>query len=352
MNYGLLVLGEHPPERLVRLAKLVESFGFENLWYAEEKFFRDPYVGMTYLLQHTSHIKLGTGVTDPYTIHPALTAMRMGSFAELAGERAVLGIGAGFSGLHALGLKQPRPVTALREAIALIRRLWAGETVTVEGKVISFRGGELNFEARAGIPIHIATSGRQILRLAGEIADGVWLGDLASKEVIQPALAEARRGAERGGRALEDLPIISRANLILSDDAKAARDRMRGWIATSLWYTYPKWDYHFNYRPEWDERLKPYTDFLEKIGRKPRNVDDFKMVADYQHLIGDDMVRDAALAGTVDDVAAQVVETAENTAITQYTLYPMPLDGQTMESVLTLFAEEVMPQVEAALSGR
>ena len=279
MNYGLLLLGEHSPDRLIRLAQLVENYGFENLWYAEEKFFRDPYVSLTHALHHTARIKVGLGVTDPYTRHPALTAMAMGTLAELAGGRGVLGIGAGFSGLQALGVKQPKPVKALREAIDLMRRLWAGETVTTEGEIVSFYGGELNFKPPSNIPIHIATSGRQILRLAGEIADGVWLGDLASPRVIAPALAEVRRGAARAGRSLDGFPLISRANVILSSDAAAARAPMRGWIATSLWYTYPKWDYHFNYAPEWEERLKPFKDFLEKFGRKPRNVDDFKHIA-------------------------------------------------------------------------
>jgi 5,10-methylenetetrahydromethanopterin reductase len=310
MNYGLLLLGEHTPDRLIGLAQLIEKHGFENLWYAEEKFFRDPYVSLTHVLHHTSRIKVGVGVTDPYTRHPALTAMAMGTLAELAGERGVLGIGAGFSGLQALGMKQPKPVTALREAISLMRRLWAGETVTTEGEIISFYGGELNYKSPPNIPIHIATSGRQILRLAGEIADGVWFGDLASPRVIEPALAEVRRGAARAGRSLDGFPLISRANLILSDDAAAAREPMRGWIATSLWYAYPNWDARFNYSPDMEERLKTFKDFVVEFGRKPRNVDDFKLVAQFQHLITDDLVQDAALAGTVDDVVKQIVAAA------------------------------------------
>lgn len=349
MNYGLLLLGEHSPERLLNLARFAENHDFENVWYADEKFFRDPYVSLTYVLQHTFRIKVGTAVTDAYTRHPALTAMAMGTLAELADGRAVLGIGAGFSGLQAMGMQQPKPVAALREAIDLIRKLWASEIVTTEGKVISFRGGELNFKAPPNTPIYIATSGRQILRMAGEIADGIMLGDLASANVIEPALAEARRGAERASRSLAGMPLISRANLILSDDAAAARERMRGWIATGMWYTYPRWNYYFNYTPEWEERLQPFKDFLENFGRKPRNVDDLGLVADYLHLITDDMVRDAALAGTVDDVVKQIAEVA-STGVTQITLYPMPLEGQTIRSVLEQFVNNVQPRVEELLA--
>jgi 5,10-methylenetetrahydromethanopterin reductase len=181
------------------LARFAEAHDFENLWVSDEKFFRDPYVSLIYLAQHTERISLGTCVTDPYTRHPALTAMAMGTLDEVAGARAVLGLGAGFSGLQAMGMPHVKPVVALREAIALIRRLWVGETVNMQGKTIVFHSAELNFKARPDIPIMIASSGWQILRLVGEVADSVMLGDLASVRVIAPALAEVKRGQSAPG---------------------------------------------------------------------------------------------------------------------------------------------------------
>lgn len=351
MRYGLLLLGEHSPGRLRDLARFAEEQGFDHLWYADEKFYRDPYVSLSYVAQHTSRIKLGTCVTDPYTRHPALTAMAMGTLAELTDGRAVLGIGAGFSGLHAMGIRQARPTRALREAVELIRQLWAGGAVTYLGETVRFHGGELNFKPPAEIPVLIATSGRRILQLAGEIADGVMLGDLASSRVITPALAEVRRGADRAGRSLTGVPLISRANLIISEDQAEARKPMRPWIAIGLWHTYPRWDYYFNYAPEWQERLGPLREFIERHGGKPRNVGDFNLVAQYAELIDDDMVRDAALAGSVDDVVRQIVEVAR-TGITHLTLYPVPLGDQTIELVLETFVRDVAPAVEAALKIR
>jgi 5,10-methylenetetrahydromethanopterin reductase len=352
MRYGLLLLGEHAPERLRNLARFAEEHGFDHLWYADEKFYRDPYVSLTYVAQHTSRITLGTCVTDPYTRHPALTAMAMGSLAELAGGRAVLGIGAGFSGLQAMGIKQTTPTTALREAIDLIRQLWAGGPVTYLRDTVKFHGGELNFTPPSKIPVLMATSGRRILQLAGEIADGVMLGDLASPRVIAPALAEVTRGAHRAGRSLADvLPLISRANLIIAEDPAEARRPMRPWIAIGLWHMYPRWDYYFNYTPAWHERLRPIEEFIQRQGGKPRNVGDFNLIAAHADLIGDDLVRDAGLAGTVDDVVRQIVEIA-GTGITHLTLYPVPVGRQTIESVLETFVTDVVPAVHAALERR
>jgi len=346
MEYGLLLLGSHEPDALLNLAQFAERHDFADLWYADEKFYRDPFVSLAYLAQHTERIRLGTCVTDPYTRHPALIAMAMGSLDEVANKRAVLGIGAGFSGLQAMGVHNTKPVVALREALPLIRQLWAGETVTYEGELIAFHEGELNFKARPDIPIMIATRGKLILRLAGEMADEVMLGDIATPRTINLAMDEVKRGAEKVGRSIAGMPVISRVNLILSDDADKAREPMRGWLANSLWHAYPRWQSYFNYTPEWEEHFQPIKDFVKRHGGKPRNVGDRALIAEHTHLISDDLVRDAALAGTVEDVAQQIVDITTQTAVTQITLYPMPLEGQTIESVLEQFVTEVLPAVE------
>ena len=91
----------------------------------------------------------------------------MATLDELAGGRAVLGIGAGASGFAALGIARRQPATAIREAVSLIRRLWAGETVTQAGRVVQFNGGHLDFQARPTIPILVAGRGPAHPRAGG-----------------------------------------------------------------------------------------------------------------------------------------------------------------------------------------
>lgn len=349
MRYGLLLLGEHAPDRLRRLARTAETNDFEHLWYADEKFFRDPYASLAFVSQHTERIKLGTCVTDPYTRHPAITAMAMATTDEYSEGRGVLGIGAGFSGLQAMSIPRDQPVTALREAIELIRELWAGSTVTYEGKTVSFQEGELNFPARSDIPVAIASAGRQILRLAGEVADKVMLGDLASADVIHKALEEVRAGASKAGRLLSDIYLITRVNLIVSDDVKAGSDLMRPWVTGDLWGVYPNWKTMFTYRPEWDEQLAPFKVFIEDYGGRPRNVGDFTLIAQYNDLVTDNMVRDKALVGSADDIVRQIVEIA-GTGINEITIYPLTMPGQDIETVLDSFSRDIKPRVDKELA--
>src|SRR4051794_18965122 len=105
----------------------IEDLGLGTLWYADERFYREPYVGLAACALATSRLLLGTCVTDPYTRHPALTAAAIASLDELSNGRAVLGLGAGISGYNNLGITLERPAIRLREAITMVRRLLAGE---------------------------------------------------------------------------------------------------------------------------------------------------------------------------------------------------------------------------------
>lgn len=343
MNYGLLLLGEHSPDHVIRLARLAEAHGFQDFWFADEKFYRDPFVSLTHTAHSTTTIRLGTCVTDPFTRHPAVIAMAAATLDEVSAGRAVLGLGAGFSGLEAMGVRRGKTVRSLRAAIDAIRRLWAGETVSLEDEAFVLRDIRLDFPARRDIPILLASSGKQILRLAGEVSDEVMLGDLGASAVLAPALAEVERGAAKAGRSVGTMNRIARLNLVLSDDLEAARQAVRPWILAFLWHTYPDWSRLLDYTPDWEERLQPLKDFIAARGGKPRNVGDREQVLQFGPLLPDHLVRRYALAGPASDIVDQIGEIAA-CGITQVTLYPTPLPGQTGESVLEEFFERVLPR--------
>src|SRR5689334_25248596 len=98
MRFSVLSLSRFPMARLAEFAEIVEDLGYDGLWLADQRFYREPYVSLAYCATRTSKIQLGVGVTDPYTRHPALTAMAIATLDEVAHGRAVLGIGAGGSG--------------------------------------------------------------------------------------------------------------------------------------------------------------------------------------------------------------------------------------------------------------
>jgi 5,10-methylenetetrahydromethanopterin reductase len=332
-RFSLLLNAEHEHRRLIAIARQAEELGFHTLWYADERFYRETYIGLAACALATSRLGLGPAVTDPFTRHPALTAAAIASLDELSGARAVLGYGAGLSGFHNLGLRHRRPALALREAIHVIRRLWSGERVTFEGAVIFIRDGRLNFPARAGIPIYLAADGPHTLRLAGEAADGVILSHCASPLILKSKLERMREGRKMAGRTLGPA-VVARLDASVSRDERAALHQAKVRLARLLWAQYPNILYLGPHRltlpEELDRRLREAGPF-----QRTHDLAAFRRFAD---AIPDELVFPIALAGTPEQVARQAAAVIETGAdeIMAYLLVP---EGETMESVMELFAE-------------
>lgn len=234
-TFGVAVFPEHEPRRFADLCRRVDTGVFEQLWIPDERFFRDLTVQLTLAAGSTSRVRIGSAVTDPFIRHPALTATLMASVDEVAGGRLIAGIGAGVSGFKQLGLKQERPQLAIREGVALMRALWRGGNVDLDGKTTSFHGVGLDFTpVRRDIPVWIAGRGPAVLELAGEVAQGVMVGALASEPGLRYANAHIDKGLAKAGR---DASSITRAvwlHTAIAEDGAAARDAVRTIVAGAL----------------------------------------------------------------------------------------------------------------------
>src|SRR5205823_2475703 len=126
------------------------------------------------------------------------------------------------------------------EAVDMVRRLLAGETVTAAGKVIALTEGKLQFvPPRRHIPIYFATHGPQVTRLAGEVADGVLIANTLVPSAIDHYLGQLGDGAARAGRKSSDLDVHLRVEICLDEDEAAARQVMRRRVAARLLAGYP-----------------------------------------------------------------------------------------------------------------
>lgn len=330
MDMGLLVLGEHPYDTLLELAQCAESHGYDIFWYADEKFYRDVYVGLTAVAMQTRYIRLGPCVTDPYARHPALTAAAMAALDELSGGRAVLGFGAGGTGFPTMGLTRSRPAVAIREAITIMRGLWRGETVHYQGEIISCHHGRLNFSAPRVLPIIVGTRGYHTLKMAGAVADGVMIAPYASQPGLDYALDRIQQGA--GGRPVQT---IARVDVCMSDrDPHAARQAVKPMIVLPLWNSYP----NFGYLDVLD--LNVPDSLLEQLAKR-----DYSLIKPSASLVPDTFVRHLAVAGSRSEVIGQLQEIAA-TGVDQITIYPIVLPGQTLHGVIRGFAQDVMPHVQ------
>ena len=223
--------------RQMECAKLAEELGYGTYWVPEDYFFRGAFSLASAVACSTRRMRVGLGVVNPYTRHPALTAMEFGALTEIAEGRTVLGLGAGVRYWMETQMRIPyaRPTAAMREAVEIVRRMFRGEALTYEGKVFRTDAAKLSFPApRAEIPIHLGVLGPKNLEMAGEIADGVILSGMTSAAYARFAAEHVRRGAERAGRSLDDVEIAAYLLISVSPDERAAREAVKPFLATLL----------------------------------------------------------------------------------------------------------------------
>jgi 5,10-methylenetetrahydromethanopterin reductase len=105
------------------------------------------------------------------TIARAAAALR-----EIHPAKFRLGLGVGgLQDLARLGLGVEKPVPMLKDTIDALRRIWAGETLTIKGEDFDLRQFLARYRTGFSIPLYLGVRGPQLLRLAGRIADGVIL---------------------------------------------------------------------------------------------------------------------------------------------------------------------------------
>jgi 5,10-methylenetetrahydromethanopterin reductase len=327
-HFGVGLADGFPIRTVGSLAADVEAKGFDDLWIPDERFERDVFVMLSVAAQRTRRLMLSTCVTDPYIRHPMLTAVAIATLDELTGGRARVALGAGLSGFTALGIERRRPATAIREAIAIMRRAWEGAPVWFDGELLACRGAQLAFPARSDIPVYVAGRGPAVLRAAGELADGVIIGTFSSERTIAAALAQVDRGLARSERTRAALDVTSWLYVAISDDAEQARLAVRRPVAVAVWGSRP---------------------ILHEIGvRIPRRLEELMDRASYSlsgpaleeaaSLVPLELTEDLAVAGTATEVTARLrrILGAGVNGIAGW-LHPVP--GATYAETLSAFAD-------------
>jgi 5,10-methylenetetrahydromethanopterin reductase len=175
MRFSLRLNNDLTLPEYVALAQAAEEVGFDQFWVSDDLFLRSAFVILPVVAQATRRIQIGSGIFNPYTVHPAELAMFASTMDELSGNRFNLGLAAGAGEfLKWIGIDQGAPLAMLGETIAALRRLQAGERVALEGRFLRWSGeAYLRTPALRQTPIYVGAMGPKMLALAGELADGV-----------------------------------------------------------------------------------------------------------------------------------------------------------------------------------
>jgi len=232
MRFSLRLNNDLPLAVYPDLARAAEAAGFDQFWVSDDLFLRSVWVILASAAQATSRIQLGTCIVNPFTLHPAEMAMAAATLDELSGRRLLLGISSGAEDFLAwVGLHPERPVSAVAETIAALRRLWRDERVHPAGAVWPAWTSEayLRFPVRE-IPIYVGAMSLRMLRLIGQQADG-GLPLLFPPEHYAEAMAHVEAGARQAGRDPASLDVAACIWCSIAADRQAAEAVLRDKIA-------------------------------------------------------------------------------------------------------------------------
>jgi 5,10-methylenetetrahydromethanopterin reductase len=218
---------DHDPSYVVDAAETLDSeLAYDNFFIGDERLNRNTHALLALAAANTDDIGLGTGVTNPYTRHPAITAAAMATLDKASDGRAHLGLGGGSPiVLDPLGYDQDDPIGTVRDAVKMIRGLLDGEEMTVERKEFEIHDAGLDVTPDNDVPIYVAGRGPHLLGLGGFRGDGVIAGaGVATVEGMEYAMEKIAEGAEKADRDVADIDVVCWAFLSIADDRETALD--------------------------------------------------------------------------------------------------------------------------------
>ncbi len=228
------------PGVAVRMAQRAEADGFDG-WFVvdSQNLAGDCYVALAQVAAATERIQLGTGVTNPHTRHPAVTASAIASVHAASGGRAVLGIGRGDSALAHLGLA-PAPVRAFERYLVQVQAYLRGDEVAFEDLGVEGVDDASSLELAGRpessrlhwlprdlpkVPVTVAATGPRVIEVAARHADRVSLALGADPERVAWGIAQAHAVAS-------DVAIGAFVNVVCHDDRDTAHALASGSTST------------------------------------------------------------------------------------------------------------------------
>ena len=276
-------------------ARAAEERGFARV-SAGETTGRDMVTTFAVVGERTDRIGVSTDVLSPYGRAPTVLAQTALTMHEATGGRFRLGLGTSSpaiaGGWHGADFDQP--LRRLREAIDVIREVYAGGRVSYEGEIYDVGG--LAYEGPVPDdppPIDVAALGPKAVELAGRFADG-WVPQLFTPDGLEERLADLRRGADLGDRAADAIRVAPLLRCCADEDRAVAREKARSTVAFLIGA----------YGPFYGQSVaeQGYEDAVEEIRAAWEERDTDAMAA----ALPDDLLDELAACGTPSDVRERV----------------------------------------------
>ena len=290
MGLGAFIAVGKSLETALQRVELAERLGYESA-YITHIAGRDSATALMAYAARSERLMLGTGVMPIYSRTPVATAQSFATLDEFSGGRAIIGLGVSHRPVVEAwyGQSIDQPLREMREYVGVVRAILRGEDPP-QGERFASAFHFMGYEPRPDIPIYLAGLSPGMLRLAGEIADGVvlWLCNPEYiRQVVVPTVAEGRAKA---GKPPEGFDIVAAVPSAVTAEPAQAKAQLRS-------------------------ELIPYFSlpFYRKMIERSGFADDIAAFdRDGQEAISDEFLSGLAAIGTAEEGAATVRRYADS----------------------------------------
>jgi probable F420-dependent oxidoreductase len=194
------------PGALAELVTGIDQLGFDSLWLSEVLTgpVLDPVVGLAWAAASNPRVKLGTTMLLPGR-NVLRLAKQLASLDVLCDGRLLVTLVPGLTYAperEAIGVDPKRRGAFIDEALPLLRRLWAGETVTHEGAAGTLREVRLSpLPVQRPLEVWLGGTVPAALERCGRLSDG-WLPSLCTPQEAAAGRVVIEEAAARAGRSI------------------------------------------------------------------------------------------------------------------------------------------------------
>jgi alkanesulfonate monooxygenase SsuD/methylene tetrahydromethanopterin reductase-like flavin-dependent oxidoreductase (luciferase family) len=299
MKIGMMLGFEDSIKMITDIAGQAENAGCDVLYTVDAG--RSATVTAAAVINATQRVRVGTYIVNAYAREPWMTGIEARDLNEISDGRFVLGVGSGnlhFNDLY-MGIDSTRSLAKMREFVEVVRGVVNGKAA----QPVRYRGNVHRIRWRASwepvserLPVYLSASGPKMVRVAGEVSDGVAIGIMSSVEFVRDIVRpNAIAAAEAVGRDPGEIAFPMATTVSINRDTELARDATRASIC-KLFHPIP--------HPYYDSQLRQlgYTDFADQAtklmpaGRLREAMD----------LVPDEVIDTMTITGTVDECAARI----------------------------------------------
>lgn len=305
LNVARLGLDE---SQVITACQIADRMDYDSVWTMDHSnvpqwknaIVNDAWLMLAAIGAVTSHVELGTCVTDAIRRHPSAIALSAITLDRITKGRAILGIGAGEAqNVVDFGIEFSKPVSKFKEQLEVIEKLFTSEPdrrVSYKGQYYSLI--EACLQARSirkpRPPIYIAAGAPKTLELCAKYGDG-WIPIGYTPELFKNHANVIRERAKEIGRDLNDFQFANDVDVYFTEDGEEAWNKMKNAVKVSLYKPELLKVHNIQQDSEFDFRRY----FTEYAMNKPELMEQMKRAA---LKIPDSVARSAIGVGKPEDV--------------------------------------------------